>query len=346
MNEVWIPERISEMCLIFSLFWIICNGFLKAEIKIPHWGWGTIRQPPFFARDLAQTLQANLREWEESPWRGLGAIFGGWAKSCLFSSLWISLNQPLNFFHPSLESTVSTAQHTRSLGLLCRYVWNWRRPFRPPYVENQNCRTALGREESFSSPTYFHAEQAPSESSPLIFSTPSFTPTQGQAVTCLIGDFHFARPALSCFSFGICSPQSASLWSATSRTPSLRGGSRSPWLPRSGWAHSSHSGARHKEAHYDSTPKPHLSTLPSSSMKLIKLDLYLRDSCVCPSIGLGQDTRKSQQELPYKTPSFILLVKSGKCNNSSRTITQALWGRPSFSTNTDSGRRCIWVFKF
>lgn len=147
-------------------------------------------------------------------------------------------------------------------------------------MENQNCITVLGREEYFSLPTYFHAEQAPSELSPLIFSTPSFTPTQGRGVTCLIGDFHFTRPAIFCFSIGICSLQSASLWSAISRTPSLRGGSRSPWLPGSGRAHSSHSGARHKEAHDDSAPKPHLSTLPSSSMKLIKLDLYLRGSCV------------------------------------------------------------------
>lgn len=58
--------------------------------------------------------------------------------------------------------------------------------------------------------THFHAGGAPSKLGPLIFSTPSPTPTQGGGQPCPVGDSALARPALSCVSTGICSWQRAS----------------------------------------------------------------------------------------------------------------------------------------
>ena len=100
-----------------------------------------------------------------------------------------------------------------------------------------------------------------------------------------------------------------------------RGGEAAP----SRWAHLSHSGAQHKEAHYACPPKPPLPILLLSSTKLIKFDLC--SPCTYFSTGLGQDTRKSQHELLYKTISFIFLVKPEKHYNSYRNIIQVYVGQ-------------------
>ena len=92
---------------------------------------------------------------------------------------------------------------------------------------------------------------------------------QGWGLTQPMDHFGHAQPAPSCSFVGICSLQGASALVSAVTTCRLTAAGNPPGLPLSGWVPLSHSGAQHEEVRDGCTPKPHLSTWPSSSMMLI-----------------------------------------------------------------------------